>query len=179
MHDYAKRKKQSNKEKNWRSQKKAAEPNIHIGDYVLAAVIDRKSKLHLSWDGPFQVVGTKNRHVYVIQRPNTKDKKEAHGRRLKRYCGAQDGEHAELVSAAVSKEGEWKAERILSWRHQKNSATVDLEVLWAGFPREWATFERLENLIEDSDSRAVVRRFLKRELAKKSNALLQEKARPP
>ena len=175
MHDYAKRKKQSNKEKNWRSQKKAAEPNIHIGDYVLAAVIDRKSKLHLSWDGPFQVVGTKNRHVYVIQRPNTKDKKEAHGRRLKRYCGAQDGEHAELVSAAVSKEGEWKAERILSWRHQKNSATVDLEVLWAGFPREWATFERLENLIEDSDSRAVVRRFLKRELAKKSNALLQEK----
>ena len=92
-------------------------------------MIDRKSKLHLSWDGPFQVVGTKNRHVYVIQRPNTKDKKETHGRRLKRHCGAQDGEHAELVSAAVSKEGECKAERILSWRHQKNSATVDLEVL--------------------------------------------------
>ena len=41
MHDYAKRKKQSNKEKNWRSQKKAAEPNIHIGDYVLAAGCDR------------------------------------------------------------------------------------------------------------------------------------------
>ena len=108
MHDYAMRKKQSNKEKKWRSQKKAAEPNIHIGDYVLAAVIDRKSKLHLSWDGPFQVVGTKNRHVYVLQRPNTKDKKEAHGRRLKRYCGAQDGEHAELVSAAVSKKGSGK-----------------------------------------------------------------------
>ena len=117
MHDYAKRKKRSNREKNWRSQKNAAEPNIHIGDYVLAAVIDRKSKLHLSWDGPYQVIGTKNRHVYVLQHPNTKEKKEAHGRRLKRHCGAQDGEHAELVSAAVSEEGEWKADRILSWKH--------------------------------------------------------------
>ena len=29
---------------------------------LLAAVIDRKSKLHLSWDGPYQVIGTKNRH---------------------------------------------------------------------------------------------------------------------
>ena len=175
MHDYAKRKKRSNREKNWRSQKNAAEPNIHIGDYVLAAVIDRKSKLHLSWDGPYQVIGTKNRHVYVLQHPNTKEKKEAHGRRLKRYCGAQDGEHAELVSAAVSEEGEWKADRILSWKHQKNSATVELEVLWAGFPREWATFEKLESLIEDKDSRAVVRRFLKREIAKKPEAILQEK----
>ncbi len=134
------------------SEKRSAEPNIHIGDYVLAAVIDRKSKLHLSWDGPYQVIGTKNRHVYVLQHPNTKEKKEAHGRRLKRYCGAQDGEHAELVSAAVSEEGEWKADRILSWKHQKNSATVELEVLWAGFPREWATFEKLESLIEDKDS---------------------------
>ena len=134
---------------------------------MLAAAIDRKSKLHLSWDGPYQVIGTKNRHVYVLQHPNTKEKKEAHGRRLKRYCGAQDGEHAELVSAAVSEEGEWKADRILSWKHQKNSATVELEVLWAGFLREWATFEKFGSLIEDKDSRAVVRRFLKREIAKK------------
>ena len=36
MHEYVKRKKVSSRQRNWRSQKRTADPNIHVGDFVMA-----------------------------------------------------------------------------------------------------------------------------------------------
>ena len=176
MHDYVKRKKVLSRERNWRSQKRTAEPNIHVGDFVMSACIRKNSKLDLAWIGPFEVTKAKSKFIFEIRRPGATKTQDAHIRRLKRYCGAENGTHAALVSDAVSKEGEWKVAKILSWRHKQNSATVELEVMWAGFPgKEWATHEKLENLTSEPDARGIVRKFLKRELAKKSVPILQEK----
>ena len=121
------------------------------------------------------MVKAKSKFVFVIRRPGSTEQSDAHVRRLRRFCGADQGERATLISNAISKEGEWKAEKILSWRHKKNSASVELEIRWAGFNRDWATFEKLEAVIADPEARSLVRKFLRKELQKKSVPILQEK----
>ena len=119
MHEYVKRKKVSSRQRNWRSQKRTADPNIHVGDFVMAAAIRKGSKLDLNWVGPYEVTGAKSAFIFTIRRPGSNKQKDAHIRRLKRYCGAEDGAHAALISDAVAKEGEWVVSKIASRGHKK------------------------------------------------------------
>ena len=52
---------------------------------------------------------------------------------------------------------------------------MELEIRWAGFNRDWATFEKLEAVIADPEARSLVRKFLQKEIQKKSVPILQEK----
>ena len=63
----------------------------------------------------------------------------------------------------------------MGWRPHRNRATIELEVWWRGFSRDWATFEIFESLVAEPTSKSKVRAFLKAELQKKDNSDLREK----
>ena len=70
LHANANRKRMRNREQNWKAQKRLEEPNLHVGDWVLLACIRKKSKLHLNWMGPFELVSTKSDFVMMLKDPH-------------------------------------------------------------------------------------------------------------
>ena len=147
IQDRARRIRESKRILNWKAQRPETEPELHIGDFVMKAEIRKKSKIDMNWTGPWVVIAARSPHVMVVQKPGGGNRQEAHIRRLKRYSEARAGVPADLINASLDEGESWEVKKILSWRKRKNAATIELEIWWKGFSREWSTFETFESMV--------------------------------
>ena len=60
-------------------------PRYHIGDFVLVAVVKKRSKLSARWTGPWKVVSSISDHVFIVENLLSRKRRTVHTQRLKFY----------------------------------------------------------------------------------------------
>ena len=80
---------------------------------MLIARIRKKSKRHLNWEGPLQLVSTKSDYVMVLKDPRDGSLQDVHVRRILGFCAASEGSRAQLISEGMRKKDEWEGKKIV------------------------------------------------------------------
>ena len=123
-----------------------------IGDYVLVSRATRRpDKLLFQWNGPYQIVNTKNNFVYRVRSLVNGSEMNVHSRRLSfyenKYLLTED-----VRSHVLKSTKGFQVEKILSVRWNSKSREYELLCRWFGMEAEhdsWLRYEEVVNSYPD------------------------------
>jgi hypothetical protein len=144
--------------------------DFRIGDYVLVAMSNLKSKrkLEATWRGPFKVIGLvhtelnargdyRNR-IYIVEHLITKERKEAHARRIRFYADKFLDTHIDMTSLEnhiTSQEATVPTiTRVIDYKFDNDSMDWMVHVEWHDGTVDNTSWEPLEYVL-DLDARKV------------------------
>ena len=147
--------------------------DFSVGDLVMVAAksnsanVTRKSKIMVTWQGPYQIVGQASQSqfdVLLLGSP-TGTEKPVHWTRIKRFAGPELGVTTEIVASAQHDQQKFYVEEFKDWR-EVGDGGVELLVQWRGLEATWEPVERLNEdvhyqvlkyLRENADDNPVLR----------------------
>ena len=121
------------------------------GDFVLIAKVKQApgTKILLRWQGPFRVVKATGTHTYRVQHMVSKDTKEVHIQRIRKYADKDLNVTEELRAFAATQEQRVEVEKLIDVRRNPDTQRIEINVQWRGFGSEECTWEPASNIIAD------------------------------
>lgn len=136
------------------------------GDFVLLAKVKQRpgDKILLRWRGPYRVVKATGTHTYRVQHLVTKETKEAHIQRLRKYADRDLAVTEEMRAFAVTQGQQVEVEKLVDIRQDPNTQCTEICVQWRGFGADECTWEPAAHIAADVPG---LLKRLKRNLSKK------------
>ena len=144
-------KKKNQQQRDYIGQKKSTKGlfKLEIGDFVLVGNAQKQGhKLALQWKGPCRVISIQSDWIYEVQTLFQPIKTSLHHiARLKLYAEKNYELVEDLVAQAIYNQETFQVESLLKYRREGGKWYV--QVQWSGFDANEATWEPLDNLLQD------------------------------
>jgi hypothetical protein len=127
------------------------EPNIYVGDFVLAAKISSKSggKLRARWLGPRRVTAVESHWLFEVEDLISGERAITHSARLKFYHDQSLNVTEDLIKHVAHNQSGFEIDTMNELRKCPVSLVYEVKVSWRGFSTTEATWEPLTALHED------------------------------
>jgi len=147
---------------------------FNVGDLVLISshgTSKRRSKIHLTWTGPYKITQQINEFVYEVQGLNG-EKFESHVQRIKFYDTPSSAlETEEVYQQFLFNCGKFEIEKLLKLRFVKRSGDHQILVKWRGLDPFNDSWEPVDTLFADVPD--LVLNFLEKHNTLMATRLLQ------
>ena len=130
---------------------RGAHVNFQIGDFVLMAKtrILPGNKLMAKWLGPMRIDSCVNDHVYMVSNMATGKTWQVHTQRLRPYADASLHVTEEIKEHLRYVKHRMTVKKLSKIRYDSEQKNLQILVEWLGLEPEEATWEPVENLLED------------------------------
>ena len=126
--------------------------SFQLGDLVLVshhATSTRRSKIQLTWTGPYLVTHQINEHVYRVQ-PLKGESMECHVQRLKLYDSVSSALDVEEVHAQfVFNTGRFEVSKFIGLRYNRSQSYYETLISWRGLDEIHNSWEPVQQIFHD------------------------------